>query len=29
MRFAPLTTWLLVSTKPSGVTMKPEPLPVG
>ena len=27
MRFAPLTTWLLVSTKPSGVSTKPEPLP--
>jgi len=24
---APLTTWLLVSTKPSGVNTKPEPVP--
>ena len=29
MRVAPLTTWLFVSTNPSGVTTKPEPLPVG
>ena len=28
MRFAPLTTWLFVSTYPSGVTTNPEPLPI-
>ncbi len=29
IRLAPLTTWLLVSTYPSGVITKPEPLPDG
>ena len=28
IRLAPLTTWLLVSTNPSGVTTNPDPLPV-
>ena len=27
MRFAPCTTWLFVSTYPSGVITNPEPLP--
>jgi hypothetical protein len=27
MAAAPWTTWLLVSAKPSGVKMNPEPLP--
>ncbi len=27
IRLAPLTTWLLVSTKPSGVNTNPDPLP--